>query len=133
MTTFVLETNARNAACDGIVDLLDVGGTIPHLVIATAASAADLVSIDLTGATAFGNAGATTAGVAKMTASSPTGVATGAGTAAKFRLEDDAATPVKVASGDAGTTATTLDISNTTIAVSDVIKITSMSVTVPAS
>lgn len=130
MTTFVLETNARNAACDGIVDLLDVGGTIPHLVIATAASAADLVSIDLTGATAFGDAAT---GVATMTATSPTGVATGAGTAAKFRLEDDAATPVKIASGDVGTTATTLDISNTTIAVSDVIKITSMTVTVPAS
>ena len=130
MTTFVLETNARNGACDGIVDLLDVGGTIPHCVIATAASAADLVSIDLTGATAFGDAAT---GVATMTASSPTGVASGTGTAAKFRLEDDTATPIKVASGDVGTTATTMDISNTSIATSDVIKITAMTVTVPAS
>lgn len=130
MTTFVLETTARNAACDGIVDLLDAGTGTPGLVIATAGSAADLVTIDLTGATAFGNAAA---GVATMTATSPTGVATAGGTAAKFRLVDGTTTPVKIASGDVGTTATTLDISNTTIATSDVIKITSMQVTVPAS
>jgi hypothetical protein len=130
MTTFVLETNARNGACDGIVDILDVDGTIPHCVIATAGSSTDLVSIDLTGGTAFGDAAT---GVATMTASSPTGVAGASGTAAKFRLEDDHATPVKVAAGDVGTTGTTMDISNTTIAASDVIKITAMTVTVPAS
>lgn len=130
MTTFTLTTTGMNAACDGFVDRLDSGGTIPHLVIATAASAADLVSIDLTGATAFGDAAT---GVATMTASSPTGTATGSGTAVRFRLEDDAATPVKLAHGDVGTTNTTMDISNTTIATSDTITLTSMTVTMPAS
>jgi len=130
MTTFTLTDDGRNAACDGFVDALDVGGTIPHLVIATSASGTDLVSIDLTGGTAFG---AAATGVATMTASSPTGVASTGGTAARFRLEDDAGTPVKLAHGDVGTTATTMDISNTTIAQSDTITVTAMTVTVPES
>jgi hypothetical protein len=130
MTTFTLTDDGRNAACDGLVDFLDVQGTTPSLVIATASSTADLVTIDLTGATAFGDAAT---GTATMTATSPTGTATGAGTAARFRLEDDHATPVKIAHGDVGTTGATMDISNTTIAVSDTITITSLTVAVPAS
>lgn len=131
MTTFTLTTDGRNAACDGFVDRLDTGaGSTPALVIATASSAADLVSISLTGATAFG---AAATGVATMTASSPTGTATAGGTAARFRLDTQDTTPVKLAHGDVGTTATTLDISNTTIATSDTITITAMTVTMPAS
>ena len=129
--TFVIEEVARDAACNAIVDLLDVGGTTANLVIATTSSAVDLVTIPLGAAAAFG---AAATGVCTMTATSPTAAATGTGTAVKFRLEDDNASPVKVASGNVGVgTQFTLDITNTSIATSDVITITNMTVTVPAS
>lgn len=130
---FVLSNAARSAACDAIVDLLDVGaGTTSNCVIGTAASATDLVTIPL-GATAFA---AASNGVAAMTTATATGTAAAAGTAARFRLEDQATpTENKVADGNVGTTGTsfTMSITNTTIAVSDVIQLTAMSVTVPAS
>ena len=130
MTTFVLETNARNAACNGIVDLVDGGTGSPDqgaVVIATAASAADLVTI-LLGATAFG---AAATGQAAMTLATATGTATGTGTAAKFRLDDTDGT--KIASGDVGTSGATMTITNTSINTSDVVQLTAMTVTVPAS
>lgn len=130
---FVLATTARDAACNAIVDLLDIGAaTQSYCVICTASSTADLVKIGL-GATAFGGS---SSGVASMTLATATGTATGAGTAARFRLEDQATpTAVKQMDGNVGTTGTsfTMSITNTTIAVSDVIQLTAMSVTVPAS
>lgn len=126
---FLISTAAREAACDAIVDLLDTGtGTEAELVIATASSATDLVKIGL-GATAFG---AAATGVATATTLPNTGTATGAGTAARFRLIDQG--NVIVAQGNVGTVATafTMDISNTSIAVSDQVQLTAMTVTVPA-
>lgn len=127
---FVLVNAVRTAACDAIVDLLDLGAaTDSDCVIMTAASATPLVSISL-GATAFG---AATNGVANMTLATATGTATAAGTAARFKLQDGDNT--KLMDGNVGTTGTsfTMSITNTTIAVSDVIQLTAMSVTVPAS
>lgn len=130
---FVLQNSVRSAACDAIVDLMDVGaGTQSFCVICTAASATDLVPIGL-GGTAFG---AASNGVASMTLATATGTATAAGTAARFRLTDQATpTATKLMDGNIGTTGTnfTMSITNTTIAVSDVIQLTAMSVTVPAS
>lgn len=130
--SFILTTAARNAACDAVVDLLDVGtGTESELIVATAASATDLVSIGL-GATAFG---AAATGVATVTTAPATGSATGfTGTkvAAKFRLVNQS--DVKVAEGNVGVAATdfTMAISNTSIAPSDQIQLTAMTVTCPA-
>ena len=130
MTTFTLPDATRNAACDAIVDLVDGGTGSPAqgaCVIATAASAADLVTI-LLGATAFG---AASTGAAAMTAATATGTATGTGTAARFRLDDTDGT--KVAHGDVGTSGATMTITNTSINTSDVVQLTAMTVTVPAS
>ena len=126
---FLLSSAARSAACDAIVDLLDVGtGTESELRIATASSAVDLVSIGL-GATAFG---AAATGVATVTTAPATGTATATGTAARFRLIDQSNTTV--AQGNVGTTGTsfTLSISNTSIATNDQVQLTAMTVTVPA-
>lgn len=126
---FLISSAARSAACDAIVDLLDAGtGTESELVISTASSATVLVSIGL-GATAFG---AASAGVATVTTAPATGTATAAGTAARFKLINKS--NVTVAQGNVGSTATsfTMSISNTTIAVSDNIQMTALTVTVPA-
>lgn len=128
--SFVISNPARQAACDAIVNLMDAGtgATVSDCVIQTTASAT-LVSIPL-GTVAFGNA--STAGVASMTESSPTGVATGAGAAGRFVLQDQGNT--EIANGNVGTTGTsfTMAITNTTIAVDDVVQLTAMTVTVPA-
>ena len=128
---FLLSTAARNAACDAIVDLLDATGTGTEsgLVIATASSASDLCVIGL-GATAFGGAAT---GVATATTLPATGTASTGGTAARFRLRDKAA-DATVMQGNVGTTGTsfTMSLTNLTIAASDQIQLTAMTVTVPA-
>lgn len=126
---FLITSAARSAACDAIVDLLDVGtGTEAELVIANASSVTDLVTIGL-GATAFG---AAATGVATVTTTPATGTATTTGTAARFRLVDQSNTTV--AQGNVGTTGTnfTMSISNTSIANNDQVQLTAMTVTVPA-
>ena len=140
MTTFVISTAARNAACDAIVDLVDGGTGSPAqgaCVIQTASTAspqsATLVTI-LLGATAFGAAGSQSPevpGRADMTLGSASAAATATGTAGRFRLNDTDGT--EVAHGDVGTSGATMTITNTSINTSDTIQLTAMTVTVPAS
>lgn len=128
--TFTLTAAARNAACDAIVNLLDVGAGTQGDCIIKGASDTTLVTIDL-GTTVFGNAGSAVAGQAEMNAATSTGTAVAAGTATSFALRDQDDTAV--CGGDVGVGTGIMQITNTSIAVSDVVQITAMTVTVPAS
>jgi hypothetical protein len=124
-----LTTNARNGACNGVVDLIDagVGTTGGVLMIGTAAMATTLVS-NMFAATAFGNAAT---GVATAAAISD-GTAVAAGTAAAAKIVDKAATDV-ITGLTVATSGANINLTNTTIAINDVVSITSMTVTMPAS
>lgn len=133
--TFVISGAAQQAACDSIVDLLDLGtGANPSIKIYNAASATLLASCDMGTGAAFG--AASTAGAAAMTTATATGTglaAAGTGTvAAQFRFCNKSG--IEIAHGSVGTgTAFTMDITNTTIASGDTIQVTAATVTVPAS
>lgn len=124
-----LETTTRNTACDAEVDLIDTGTseTEGYVTICTSGDAV-LATLPLANP-AFGNAAvgvATAASISSVTA-------TGAGTAAKYKVynRDDTLlwTGVVSASGGGGD----MIISTTTIAVDDSVEITSWTHTVPAS
>ena len=131
--TFTLTAAARNAACNAIVDLVDINsgspdGTQGFVSIQTTASA-ELVAIGL-GSPAFG---AAAAGVAQITAT-VTGTATASGTAGRFELQDK--TAVEIANGDVTLASASprgvMTLTNTSLNTGDRVQLTAMSVTVPA-
>lgn len=132
--TFTLTAAARNAACNAIVDLVDINsgspdGTQGFVSIQTTASA-ELVAIGL-GSPAFG---AATAGVASMTTATATGTASAAGTAGRFELQDK--TAVEIANGDVTLASASprgvMTLTNTSLNTGDKVQLTAMTVTVPA-
>lgn len=122
-----LSTAARNAACDAVVDLIDGGSGAGYLEIGTTGMAASLVQCDFSDP-AFG---AAAAGVATANAISD-GTATGAGTAAEARIRDSDDTDI-ITGLTVGTSGSNINLSSTSISVSDVISITSGTITMPAS
>lgn len=131
-----LSTNARNAAANGVVDLIDAGAGAGTLKIysgaqpataETAASGTLLATVSLADP-AFGNSATGTAAATDPAA--VTGAA--AGTAGWFRVADSTGATVY----DGAVTATggggELELSTTTISVGVTVDITSMSVTMPA-
>jgi hypothetical protein len=122
-----LSTAARNAACNAVVDLIDAGGGAGYIEIGTAAMAAVLVKNNFS-ATAFGNAAT---GVATAAAISD-GTATGTGTAAEARIRDFAAADI-ITALTVGTSGSNINLSSVSISTSDVVSITSGTITMPAS
>jgi len=124
-----LTTAARNAACDAIVDLVDVGaGSNGTLQIGTTGFASVLVTFDLD-ATAFGDAATGVATAASLPISA-TAVATG--TAAEYRVRD--ADDTVVWSGtDVGTFENDVVLSTTSISSGQSIDLTACTGTMPAS
>ena len=138
--TFILSTAARNAACDGIVDLIDGGTGAGTLVIRTgsqpanpqtAATGTTLATLTFS-ATAFG---AASAGVATASAITSDTNVDATGTAGWARVYDgDGVDP-----GDAlfdmdiGQGSGTLDFDNTSFIAGGTAAISSMTITVPAS
>lgn len=122
-----LEANARNAACNGIVDLLDSG--FVQIKTSTATTTYDNGEIaTLTfSTTAFGAADAGVATANGITADSS---ATG-GSAAKGVLYTSAS--AAVLSCSVGQGSGDISLTNTTIGEGDEVDITAMTVTVPAS
>ncbi len=120
-----LETVARNAANDGVVDLCDVGGT-GKLKIRE--SAVVLAEFDLA-ATAFG-ASATGSATANSLPLATTGLA--AGTADNYQVtqNDDTLLWAGVASGTGG--GGDLELDNPVIAVSQAVNITAWTHAQPA-
>ena len=120
--TTVLETAARNAACDAIVDLLDAHGNILWATALDATVAETSLS-----ATAFGASAVGVATLADTPLDSGAAVA-GTVTQAKFRTAADAV----MWTNNVGTADTAIILSNNVLANDDVIRLTSYTFTVPS-
>lgn len=132
---FRLSTASRNAACDAIVDLLDVGGnsTIQIRTGAQPTNVADAAAGTLLGtltpaATAFGSA---STGVATAAAIASDTSADASGTAGYARILNGGGTINSDA--DCAQGSGTFNFDNNVIVAGGVIAISSMTVTVPIS
>lgn len=125
--SLTLPTATRNAACNAVVDLIDAGSAAGKLKIYTA-SEATLLCTNTFGDPAFGNAAT---GVATANAIT-NGTAVATGTAAVGKITDsndtDIITGLVVAAGSGD-----ISLNSTSITTDDVISISSMSITMPAS
>ena len=124
-----LTTNARNGACNGIVDLVDVGSGVAQgtLKIYTAGMALLLADLDMSNP-AFG---AAAVGVATASAISDETSAIATGDAAEFQIVDrDGA---EVFRGSVGTSGEDINLSSISITIGDTVSISSFTATMPAS
>lgn len=120
-----LTTAARNAACDAIVDLLDAGAGAGTLEFQTSG---DVEVATLTFSDpAFGNAAT---GVATASAITSDTNATG-GTVAQFKVFDSDSN--EVFEGSVGTSGQDINLNTLTVAASDTVAVSSLTVTMPAS
>lgn len=130
---------AQNAAVDAVVDLVDAGAGAGTLRIYTGSQPADadtaptgtlLVTITLDATAAFG---AAAAGVATLDVSPAlSGVAVAAGTAGYFLIEDSNALNIMTGSITATGGGGDLELDNTSIAVSQTVNLTALTVSIPA-
>jgi hypothetical protein len=124
-----LQTSARNGACNGVVDLLDVGSANPAglLRIGTTAMGTILAQLNFSNP-AFG---AALVGVATAASIADDTSADNTGTAAAFDFQDrDRA---GILSGSVGTSGADINLNTVSITAGDTVSITSMTVTMPAS
>lgn len=138
-SNFKISTAARDAACDGIVDLLD-GGTPPgRIEIRTGApptNVSDVSSGTLLGTPLFSNPafGASSTGTATAASITSDTNADASGDAGYFRCyTGDGADTAAIFQGTAGESADTPDMTfdNKSIVAGGTIAISSMTVTVP--
>ena len=122
-----LPTKVRNAIADCVVDLLDAGTGAGKLKIGTTAMASTLVTLTYSDP-AFG---AAAAGVATASAITE-GTAVAAGTAAEAIMTDSDDTDV-ITGLTVGTGSENVVLTSVGIAVDDVVRISSQTVTQPAS
>ncbi len=120
----VLNTAARNAACNAVVDLIDAGAAAGALVFRTS-GAAEVATLPFSDP-AFGNAAT---GVATASAITSDTSATG-GTTDRATLEDSDANAYVTAS--VGTSGEDINLSSVAIGAGDTVSMTSLTVTMPA-
>jgi len=123
--TVTLETVARNAACDGVVDLVDSGAGTATLVCYTAADAT-LITINLPNP-AFG---AASVGVATANGTPLSGTASATGTLAKYAVFSRDST--KLWGGSIGTSGADMIVDNTSITSGQTMNVTSWTHNQPA-
>ena len=120
-----LETSARNAACNAIADLVDAGTGAGTLQLETSG---DVEVATLTFSDpAFGNAAT---GVCTANAITDDSSATG-GTVAQASIYDSDSN--KILEMTAGTSGTEMILTSTTIAATETVSCSSLTITVPAS
>ncbi len=120
----VLNTAARNAACNAVVDLIDAGSGAGALVFRTSGSS-EVATLPFSDP-AFGNA---STGVATASAITSDTSATG-GTTDRATLEDSDANAYITAS--VGTSGEDINLSSVAIGAGDTVSMSSLTVTVPA-
>lgn len=125
-----LETAARNAACDAIVDLIDAGAGAGTMEIKSADSSVAGTNEVATVTFSDPAFGAASGGTATASAITDDTNATG-GTAATFTIFDSDGNPVL--RGSVGTSGEDLNLSSVSIGAGDTVSITSFTVTQPAS
>jgi hypothetical protein len=121
-----LETNLRNALADAIDDLVNTGAGTANLKFETSGDA-EVATINFNNP-AFGAAatGVITLQGTPLQDSSATG-----GTVAQFSIYNRNGT--KVLEGTVATSGADINITSTTIAATEVVQLTSLTITVPAS
>jgi hypothetical protein len=122
-----IATTERNSMCDALVDAIDAGAGAGLIEIWTAAFGTKLGTLTFTDP-AFG---AASSGVATASAITDDSSADATGTAAVLRVTSS--TPTTVFEGTVGTSGADLNLNTVSITSGDVISITSMTVTMPAS
>ena len=121
-----LATAARDAACNAIVDLIDTGGA-GTLVLETAADA-EVATLTFS-ATAFG---ASSTGTATAAAITNDASATGSGSnVTKFTIVNGSA--ADVLTGSVGTSGADINLNKVLIDAGDVVSVSNLTVTMPAS
>lgn len=135
-SNFKISTAARNAACDGIVDLIDGGAAAGTLAIRTGAPPTNVADADtgtLLGTLTFSDPafGASATGTATASAITSDTSADASGDAGHFRVKDSNGNTIF--QGTAGEAADTPDMTfdEKSIVAGGVIACTSMTVTVP--
>jgi len=120
-----LTTAARNAACNAVVDLIDAGAGAGTLIFQTSGDVE--VATCTFSDPAFG---AAATGVATASAITDDSSATG-GTTTKARFKDSDANEVLACS--VGTSGSDINMTSVIIAATEVVSVTSLTVTQPAS
>jgi len=135
-TNFKIGTNARNAACDGIVDQVDAGAGAGTISIRTGSPPTNVSDADtgtLLGTLTFSDPAFGSASSGTATASSITSdtTADASGDAGYFSVKDS--NGVKVLQGTAGNAGDTPDMvfDNKTIVAGGIIACSSFTITVP--
>ena len=119
-----LETSARNAACDAIVDLIDAGAGAGTLVFQTSG---DVEVATLTFSDpAFGAASTGTATASAITSDTS---ATGGTVAQASAFDSNAA---KVIEFTVATSGADINLSSLTVGAGDTVSVSSLTITVPA-
>ena len=125
-----LETSARNAACDAVVDLIDAGAGAGTLEITSADSSVAGTSEVATCTFSDPAFGAASSGTATASAITDDTSATG-GTASHFTIFDS--NSAAVMRGTVAASGADLNLSSVSIGAGDTVSITSFTVTMPAS
>lgn len=122
-----ISTAARDAMCDALVDEIDAGAGAGLLEIWTAAFGTKLATLTFSDP-AFG---ASSSGTATASAITDDSAADATGTAAVCRITTS--TPATVWEGTVGTSGADINFNTVSFTVNDVISVSSMTVTMPAS